>query len=91
MESFALPLFRAGHRPVLGEWLALPLVALAGSMRIGDEALTEIFHPMAVRLLDKCDGPLRVGGGFGWGGRNGADGAQPWTGDLREAVGDFRG
>jgi len=31
MEAFALPLFRAGHVPVVGEWLALPLVALAGS------------------------------------------------------------
>jgi hypothetical protein len=30
MESHALPLFRAGHVPVVGEWLALPLVALAG-------------------------------------------------------------
>jgi len=31
MESYALPIFRAGHIPVLGEWLALPLVALGGS------------------------------------------------------------
>ena len=29
MEAYALPLFRAGHVPVVGEWLALPLVALA--------------------------------------------------------------
>ena len=28
MEAFALPLFRAGHVPVVGEWLALPLVAI---------------------------------------------------------------
>ena len=44
MESHALPLFRAGHIPVVGEWLALPLVALAGSTRVGDEAFTEVFH-----------------------------------------------
>jgi hypothetical protein len=62
MESFALPLFRAGHVPVLGEWLALPLVHLAGSQRLGDEAFNEIFHPIAVRLLSKCDAVLRVGG-----------------------------
>src|SRR5262245_36108477 len=31
MEAYALPLFRAGHVPVLGEWFALPLVTLAGS------------------------------------------------------------
>jgi len=62
MESYAVPLFRAGHLPILGEWLALPLVALAGSTRIGDEAFNEIFHPVAVRLLEKCDAVLRVGG-----------------------------
>ncbi len=62
MESFALPIFRLGHIPVLGEWLALPLVHLAGSKQIGDEAFDEIFHPIAERLLEKCDAVLRVGG-----------------------------
>ena len=45
MESFALPIFRLGHIPVLGEWIALPLVHLAGSKQIGDEAFNEIFQP----------------------------------------------
>lgn len=62
MESYALPIFRAGHIPILGEWLALPLVGLAGSRKIGDEAFNEIFHPIATRLLGKCDAVLRVGG-----------------------------
>jgi hypothetical protein len=62
MESYALPILRAGHIPILGEWLALPLVELAGSRRIGDQAFNEIFHPVAVRLLGKCDAVLRVGG-----------------------------
>jgi hypothetical protein len=62
MESYALPIFRAGHIPILGEWFALPLVALAGSRKIGDEAFNEIFHPIASRLLQKCDAVLRVGG-----------------------------
>jgi hypothetical protein len=62
MESYALPIFRAGHIPVLGEWLALPLVELAGSRKTGDEAFNEVFHPIAVRLLGKCDAVLRVGG-----------------------------
>jgi len=62
MEGFALPLFRAGHVPVVGEWLALPLVALAGSQRVGDAAFNEIFHPIAERLLGRCDAVLRVGG-----------------------------
>jgi hypothetical protein len=62
MESYALPIFRAGHIPILGEWLALPLVELAGSKEIGDQAFNEIFHPIATRLLEKCDAVLRVGG-----------------------------
>jgi molybdopterin biosynthesis enzyme len=38
------------------------LVALAGSKQIGDEPFNEIFHPIAERLLEKCDAVLRVGG-----------------------------
>jgi hypothetical protein len=62
MEAYALPLFRAGHVPVLGEWFALPLVKLAGSAQVGDRAFNEIFHPIAERLLAHCQGVLRVGG-----------------------------
>lgn len=62
MESYTLPIFRAGHIPILGEWLALPLVKLAGSKKLGDRASNEIFHPIATRLLEKCDAVLRVGG-----------------------------
>jgi hypothetical protein len=61
MESYALPIYRAGHIPVVGEWFALPLVALAGSRQVGDEAFNEIFHPIAERLLARCDAVLRVG------------------------------
>lgn len=62
MEAYSLPLYRAGHLPVLGEWFALPLVALAGSKQVGDAPFNEIFHPIAERLLEKCDAVLRVGG-----------------------------
>ena len=62
MEAYALPLFRAGHVPIVGEWLALPLVALAGSRTVGDAAFDEIFHPIAERLIERCDAVLRVGG-----------------------------
>ena len=62
MESYALPIFRAGHIPILGEWLALPLAALGGSQKIGDQVFNEVFHPIATRLLEKCDAVLRVGG-----------------------------
>lgn len=62
MEALALPLFRAGHIPVVGEWFALPLCKLAGSTRVGDAAFQEIFHPIAERLLTRCDAVLRTGG-----------------------------
>ncbi|NJN19562.1 MAG: DUF4406 domain-containing protein [Oscillochloris sp.] len=62
MEEVALPLFQAGHIPVVGEWFALPLVALAGSTQVGDEPFNAIFHPIAERLLDRCDAVLRIGG-----------------------------
>jgi hypothetical protein len=62
MEAWALPIFRAGHIPVVGEWFALPLIARAGSTSIGDAPFTEIFHPIAERLVARCDAVLRVGG-----------------------------
>jgi hypothetical protein len=62
MEELALPLFRAGHLPVVGEWLALPLIDLAGSRKVGDAAFDEIFHPIAERLVSHCDAILRIGG-----------------------------
>jgi len=62
MEAYALPLLRAGHLPMLGEWIALPLLELAGSQQIGDAVFDEIFHPIAERLVARCDAVLRVGG-----------------------------
>jgi hypothetical protein len=62
MEAVALGLYRKGHVPVLGEWLALPLIRQAGSGALGDEVFTELFHPAAMRLLEKCDAVLRIGG-----------------------------
>jgi hypothetical protein len=62
MTDAALQLFRAGHLPVLGEWLALPLIRHAGSTHIGDAAFDAIFHPVARRLVARCDACLRIGG-----------------------------
>jgi hypothetical protein len=62
MTQAALDLFRLGHLPVMGEWFALPLIEAAGSTGIGDEVFDEIFHPIAERVLAKCDGCLRIGG-----------------------------
>ena len=62
MNEAALILFRQGQLPVTGEALALPLVETAGSKHIGDEPFAEIFHPIAHRLLARCDAVLRIGG-----------------------------
>ena len=62
LESVALRLFRKGHIPLIGEWVALPLIRLAGSIKPGDEAWEEIQYPVAHRLLEKCDAVLRLPG-----------------------------
>ncbi len=51
LEEAALPLFRAGHIPLIGEWLALPLMNVAGSTAVGDAVYEEIAYPVAHRLL----------------------------------------
>jgi hypothetical protein len=62
MNTAALEVFRAGHIPVTGEAIALPLVELAGSRRVGDAPFEAIFHPIARRLLTRCDAVIRIGG-----------------------------
>ena len=62
LEAVALPLFRKGHIPMIGEWVALPLIHLAGSTKPGDEAWEEIQYPAAHRLLEKCDAVFRIEG-----------------------------
>ncbi|MGZ8559304.1 MAG: hypothetical protein ACXWWC_13260 [Chitinophagaceae bacterium] len=62
MTDTALELYRMGHMPVLGEWFALPLIEAAGSKETGDKIFNEIFHPLAVQLIDHCDAVLRIGG-----------------------------
>ena len=34
----------------------------SGSKKTGDKVFDEVLHPIAVRLLEKCDAILRVGG-----------------------------
>lgn len=62
LESMALPIFRKGHIPMIGEWVANPLIELAGSKEVGDEIFNEIQYPTAHRLLTKCDAILRIEG-----------------------------
>ena len=62
MNEASLEVFRAGHLPVTGEALALPLIELAGSAHVGDGPFDAIFHPISRRLVDRCDAVLRIGG-----------------------------
>ncbi len=62
MTDTALEIYRLGHLPVLGEWFALPLLEAAGSQRVGDAIFNQMFHPVAIRLIDHCDAVLRIGG-----------------------------
>lgn len=68
LERVAVPLFRAGHIPVIGEWLALPLGKQAGSTGVSDPLYDEFAYPVAERLLRHCDAVLRLPGAS-----NGAD------------------
>ena len=62
MNEAALRLVRAGHLALTGEGVALPLVALAGSERIGDAPWDELMHPIGRMLAERCDAVLRIGG-----------------------------
>ena len=62
MTEPALHIYRMGHLPVVGEWFSLPLIEAAGSTKVGDAIYDEIQHPLAEKLLTKCDGCLRIGG-----------------------------
>lgn len=62
LEAQALPIFRKGHIPMIGEWVANPLIKMAGSKAVGDAIFHEIQYPTAHRLLTKCDAVLRIKG-----------------------------
>jgi hypothetical protein len=62
MTLVALDLYRRGHLPVLGEWFALPLIEQAERDEASGDADAEIFHPVAERVLERCDAVLRIGG-----------------------------
>jgi hypothetical protein len=62
LESYALPLYRAGHIPMIGEWVALPIARVAGSRQPGDELSEQFLYPVASRLLERCDAVLRIPG-----------------------------
>ena len=62
LESFALPIYEAGHIPMIGEWVALPIIKQAGSGNLGDSIAEQYLYPVASRLLERCDAVLRIEG-----------------------------
>lgn len=62
LEAAAWPLFQKGHVPMIGEWVALPIWANAGGRTVGDALYDQVLHPTAFRLLQHCDGVLRLPG-----------------------------
>ncbi|HTU98977.1 MAG TPA: hypothetical protein VMF13_00450 [Luteitalea sp.] len=62
LESFALPIYDRGHVPMVGEWVALPIIEAAGGQAPGDAVFSAYQYPVAHRLLERCDAVLRIPG-----------------------------
>lgn len=62
LEQAAWPLFRAGHIPMIGEWVALPVLSSAGATGPTDPLAADVMYPVAHRLLQHCDAVLRLPG-----------------------------
>ena len=61
LERAAWPLFRAGHLPMIGEWVALPVLDSAGA-DVHSPLADQVLYPTAERLLAHCDAVLRLPG-----------------------------
>lgn len=62
LEQASWPLFEAGHVPMIGEWVALPVWRSAGGTTLGDELYDRIFYPAAEHLLAMCEAVLCLPG-----------------------------
>ncbi|WP_247043675.1 DUF4406 domain-containing protein [Arthrobacter rhizosphaerae] len=62
LEQVAWPIFKAGHLPMIGEWVALPVLESAGVEDLSDPIAGQVMYPAAERLLQRCDAVLRLAG-----------------------------
>jgi hypothetical protein len=62
LEAAALPIYQCGHLPLLGEWLALPIIHAASGREPGDDVFNAYQYPVAERLLKRCDAVLHLPG-----------------------------
>src|SRR5688572_22441586 len=57
LNRAAHSIFEKGHVPVIGVNMALPIIAA-----IGEEHYRQIMMPLSLRLTERCDAVLRIGG-----------------------------
>jgi len=57
LNAAAYAVFQKGHVPIIGVNLALPVIESAGQ-----ETYREIMQPLSLRLTERCDAILRIGG-----------------------------
>jgi hypothetical protein len=57
LNDAARAVFVKGHVPVIGVNMALPIIATAG-----EESYEQIMMPLSLRLTERCDAVLRIGG-----------------------------
>lgn len=62
LQEAAWPIFQAGHVPMIGEWVALPVLQSAGASGPNDPLAQQVMYPTAERLLQRCDAVLRLPG-----------------------------
>lgn len=59
LEEASGPIFRRGHVPMIGEWVALPVLRTLDATEDGDG---DVMYETARRLLQHCDAVLRLPG-----------------------------
>ncbi len=58
LNEAAYAVFQKGHVPIIGVNMALPLIEAAGA-----ESYESVMMPLSLRLTERCDAILRIGGG----------------------------
>ncbi len=59
LNEAAVALHRAGHVPIIGVNMALPMIEAAGDTAAD---YNELMAPVSLALVERCDACLRIGG-----------------------------
>jgi hypothetical protein len=57
LNAGAYEILRKGHVPIIGVNMALPIIESAGQ-----HTYDEVMLPLAIKLIERCDAVLRIGG-----------------------------